>query len=236
MRDAHVLGVMVAQGDNGCGLPVFEAFTKPWGTHMTPTSALFALLVVFCLSWLAAALWAGRTVVDLPDRAQWPLWAVAIGAIGLLAVARALFPAMRERLWDESLVLGWSMVVVCAFGFAWCWWARVHLGNLWSAGVSRKEGHRVVDTGPYGVVRHPIYTGAILAAFAFAFARARPLDFLVALAFTAFFAWKARVEERFLRDELGPAYDAYRRRVPMLVPWLRLRAPGRHGTASDQGG
>ena len=82
----------------------------------------------------------------------------------------------------------------------------------------------MVDTGPYGIVRHPIYTGVILAAFAFAAARARPFDLLVALVFTVFFAWKSRVEERFLQTELGVAYDAYRQRVPMLVPLLRPRA------------
>ena len=191
---------------------------------MTPISALFGLLAIFILSWIAAAVWAGRTVVALPDRAQWPLFAGGILAILFLAIARALFPALRVRLWEESLAIGWPMVAVSAIGYAWCWWARVHLGNLWSAGVSRKEGHRVIDTGPYGIVRHPIYTGAILAVFAFAAALARPFDFLVALVFTVFFTCKARVEERFLHEELGVAYDAYRQRVPMLVPFLRLRA------------
>lgn len=190
---------------------------------MTPTSALFGLLTVFVLSWIAAALWAGRTVA-VPDRAQWPLFGGGVLAILALASARALFPALRVRLWEESFAIGWSMVAVSAVAYAWCWWARVYLGNLWSAGVSRKEGHRVVDTGPYGIVRHPIYTGAILAAFAFAAAHARPFGFLVALVFTLFFTWKARVEERFLQEELGAAFDAYRQRVPMLVPLLRLRA------------
>lgn len=82
----------------------------------------------------------------------------------------------------------------------------------------------MVDTGPYGIVRHPIYTGAILAAFAFAAVHARPFGFLVALVFTVFFTWRARVEERFLQEELGAAYDGYRQQVPMLVLLLRLRA------------
>jgi protein-S-isoprenylcysteine O-methyltransferase Ste14 len=192
---------------------------------MTSTSALLGLLAVFVLSWTAAALWAARTVAVLPDRAQWPLFAGGLLATLFLVSARAFIPALQVRLWDESFAIGWAMVAVSAFGYAWCWWARVYLGKLWSAGVSRKEGHRVVDTGPYGIVRHPIYSGAILAAFAFAVARATPLGILMALVFTAFFTWKARVEERFLQEELGPAYDEYRRRVPMLVPFLRLRAP-----------
>lgn len=191
---------------------------------MTPVSALIVLGAIFILSWVAAALWAGRTVASLPDRAEWPLLAGGLLAILFLAGTRASFPALQERLWEESFAIGWVMVAVSVTGYAWCWWARVYLGNLWSAGVARKEGHRVVDTGPYGIVRHPIYTGAILAMFAFGVARARPFDLLVALVFTIFFTGKARVEERFLHEELGVAYDDYRARVPMLVPFLRLRS------------
>ena len=46
-------------------------------------------------------------------------------------------------------------------GIAFTWWARIHLGRFWSNAITRKEGHRVIDTGPYGLVRHPIYTGLI---------------------------------------------------------------------------
>ena len=191
---------------------------------MTPTLALWGLAAVFIVTWIAAAVWAGQTVATLPNLAKMRLIAGGLLAGLSLAIARLLFPDLRVRLWEESLSIGWAMVAVCAFGFAWCWWARLHLGNLWSAGVSRKEGHRVVDSGPYSIVRHPIYTGAILAVFAFAVARASPFDLLVALLFTVFFTCKARVEERFLQEELGMAYDAYRRRVPMLVPFLRFRA------------
>jgi protein-S-isoprenylcysteine O-methyltransferase Ste14 len=84
-----------------------------------------------------------------------------------------------------------------------------------------KAGHRVVDTGPYCLVRHPIYSGLILAALATA------LMFGEAAAVAGFAAmvlgcWiKARLEERFLRQELGlEAYDAYAARVGMLFPRL----------------
>ena len=112
------------------------------------------------------------------------------------------------------------MVAICAIGLGWCWWARIHLGNLWSAGVSRKEGHRVIDTGPYGIVRHPIYTGAFLAVFATTAVHAKPFVLLMALFLTVVFTCKAFLEERFLREEFGDSYDAYRQRVPMLVPFL----------------
>src|SRR5207245_212562 len=117
----------------------------------------------------------------------------------------------------------WTMVLLCAAGIAFCWWARLHLGRLWSGGVIVREGHRVVDTGPYAVVRHPIYSGVFLAIIVFAAIRARLADMVFAVGLVTFFTLKARIEERFLPEQLGAAYDDYRSRVPMLVPLLRRR-------------
>ncbi len=103
--------------------------------------------------------------------------------------------------------------------FAFAWWARLYLGSLWSGTITVKEGHRVVDTGPYRLVRHPIYTAIIAAGFIMAVELATPAALFGAALLT--FGWwmKAREEERLLGQALGPAYDAYRRRTPMLVPF-----------------
>ena len=126
-------------------------------------------------------------------------------------------------LWRLPIAAAWAMVPIAAGGFAFTWWARIHLGRLWSANVGRKTDHRVVDTGPYGLVRHPIYTGITLASIATAAMRGTAAGILGAMVMT--FGWyvKARLEEGFLRAELGAAYDAYARRIPMLVPFLRGR-------------
>jgi protein-S-isoprenylcysteine O-methyltransferase Ste14 len=115
------------------------------------------------------------------------------------------------------------MVALAACGFLFCWWARLHLGRLWSSAVARTEDHRIVDTGPYALVRHPIYTGIYIALAATAAVRGTVPAALGAVAMA--FGWyvKARIEERFLREELGAEnYEAYARRVPMLVPFVRL--------------
>jgi len=107
-------------------------------------------------------------------------------------------------------------------GFAFTWWARLHLGRLWSSSVTRKEHHHVVNTGPYAVVRHPIYTGLLLAIAATMLERITPATIAGATVMAVGIYVKARVEEAFLRDELGEAYAAYARRVPMLVPFPRF--------------
>jgi protein-S-isoprenylcysteine O-methyltransferase Ste14 len=89
--------------------------------------------------------------------------------------------------------------------------------------VTRKEGHRVVDSGPYAIVRHPIYTGVITAALATMAVRGTQLAVAgVALLVVGYYL-KGRLEERFLRAELGAeAYDAYARKTAMLVPFVRI--------------
>jgi protein-S-isoprenylcysteine O-methyltransferase Ste14 len=196
---------------------------------MTPMMALDALWTVFLLSWMVAAIWASPTVSHSGFRSQAPLYLGLLAAGLLLAAVVLWLPIMRQPLWQSSEDFGWAMVAVTVVALAFCWWARLHIGSLWSAGVSRKEGHRVVDSGPYGIVRHPIYSGVILGFFAMAAFRGRPLGIAITLLLTIFFALKALVEEQFLREELGEAYDEYRRRVPMLVPFLRFRASSRQG-------
>ena len=111
------------------------------------------------------------------------------------------------------------MVALTAVGLAFAWWARIHLGKLWSGGVVLRDDHRVVESGPYALVRHPIYTGLFAAVIAMAVVRATPISLLGAALFVLGFTLKARLEERFLETAM-PDYAAYRRRVGMIVPWI----------------
>ena len=111
------------------------------------------------------------------------------------------------------------LVAVAGLGSTFTWWARVHLGRLWSSNVGRKADYRIVETGPYGIVRHPIYTGITLASFATAGMRGTVAGWLGAAVMTLGWTVKANLEEAFLREQLGAeAYADYARRVPMLVP------------------
>src|SRR4029453_3555020 len=99
---------------------------------------------------------------------QLPYRLLTIAGFVLLFAVRTNRYHGPSRLWTLPINAGWAMVLVCAMGFGFAWWARLHLGQLWSAFVTRKADHRIIDTGPYGIVRHPIYTGIILAAIALA--------------------------------------------------------------------
>lgn len=137
----------------------------------------------------------------------------------------ARMPArINPRLLDLSThaVIAWACVPLVVLGFAFTWWARIHLGRLWSATVTRKPGHHVVDSGPYAIVRHPIYTGIIVAGLGTALVRGYVASFVGMPLIALGFYLKGRLEEDFLRSEIGAeSYDEYARRVPMLIPHPR---------------
>jgi protein-S-isoprenylcysteine O-methyltransferase Ste14 len=181
--------------------------------------AIAALWIGFVISWLAAAAWSSSPEKRAGIAAELPYRIVLlIGGIALLVPAHHDFGPLR--LWHITRMEAWICAGLVGAGFAFSWWARIHLGQLWSGRITKKADHRVVDTGPYGIVRHPIYTGILLAVFATAAAKGTVLALVAALLITLGFWMKARLEEDWLRRELGPdAYDAYRRRVPMLIPF-----------------
>ena len=195
---------------------------------MGPIGASLALWGLWILSWVAAALWTRRTVA----RQSLALEALYRVPTGFGGVMLALGAEARVGVWRGGVgpllyqlptAASWALTAVCAAGFAFTWWARLTLGDLWSGGVARKEGHVVIETGPYRLVRHPIYTGLIAAAFALAL-QTGELQSLVGAALLSLGFWlKARFEERLLGETLGPAYADYRRRTPMLTPFWPAR-------------
>jgi len=168
-------------------------------------------------------LWSGRTEKRDSIMAELSFRCVFyFGVILLFAAPISRDQIAPVRLWRFRDAINWIMAALTAAGLLFTWWARIHLGSLWSDQVVRKAGHRVVDRGPYRLVRHPIYSGLILAALATAVQQGTWLALLGATLFTSAFYVKARREERFLRHELGEsAYDAYARQTPMLVPFVR---------------
>jgi protein-S-isoprenylcysteine O-methyltransferase Ste14 len=185
-----------------------------------PENAVRTVWLIWWLSWMAAAVWSDRAVKRPPGRKQIVYrLLVAAGAVLLFGMYRHELRA-EIIVWHAPVPLAWLMVAIAAAGLLFTWWARLHLGRLWSSSVARKADHHVVDTGPYGIVRHPIYTGIIVASFATAMLRGTALAWLGAGAMTLSWVIKARLEEQFLREQLGAdAYDAYARRVPMLSPF-----------------
>jgi len=185
-----------------------------------PLSACYAIWIAWALSWFLAAGWSSHAESRPNMAQQLPYRLLNIAGFVLLFAFDTHRYHGPLRLWTLPKSAGWVMVLFCVLGFAFAWWARLHLGLLWSAQVTKKADHQIVDSGPYGIVRHPIYTGIILAAIALAIVKGTVIAVIGALLGTLGFWVKARLEEGFLREQLGAeAYDASRRRVPTLVPF-----------------
>ena len=203
---------------------------------MTPESAINLAWLGWYASWCVAAWWVNRTRKTAGLR-ELPYAILEIaGLLSILAYEALIHPLHNiagfriytivvpefwsTRLWQLPETVGWGFFWFAIAGFLFCWWARLYLGRLWSGFITRKDGHQIVETGPYAIVRHPIYTGVLSAALAAAAIRATPLAVASFVLLFVAYQIKGRLEERFLSEELGAdAYSAYRRRVPMLVPF-----------------
>lgn len=191
-------------------------------TLMTPLRGIYLLWIVWYATWLLSAGWRAPASAKPLALVHIPYQAATLAALAFLFASPS---TGVPHLWTLDPRLGWALVGAAGLAFLFCWWARIEMGRLWSGYISRTAEHRVVDSGPFALVRHPIYTGIIAAAFATAAIKATEQALIGAGLFVAAFWMKARIEESFLRSELGAeAYDSYRRRVPMLFPLGRRSA------------
>jgi protein-S-isoprenylcysteine O-methyltransferase Ste14 len=188
-----------------------------WAVSSTVTASTASAPVIKAAGWRR----------ELPYRVLmgvgFTLMFVALGQasspVPLVPLREAILAFGFAQLWELPPAALWVCALLAAAGLALAWWARLHLGGQWSSGVTRRADHKLIDSGPYALVRHPIYAGLFLGAMALLGISGRTFG-LVGFVFVAMgLILKARLEERFLREELGAdVYGAYAKRVPMLVP------------------
>lgn len=191
---------------------------------MTPLSLIRFAWLVWLISWFAAAAWSERTVRRPALRREVLYRVLTVTGAVLMFGFNPVGVRADAPLWPVAPAIGWLLAGLAICGFLFMWWARIHLGQLWSSSVTRKEHHHVVDSGPYAIVRHPIYTGLLIAIVGTMLIRVTIVTIIGSGLIAAGIYVKARVEEEFLRQQLGDSYAAYARRVPMLVPSLRFRS------------
>lgn len=184
-------------------------------------------------SFLLIAIWAVFIIV-------WAVTAQAAKAsaggkgIGRWLLTRALFVAalivlLKSPAGAWAGALSWRTaaspaaaslgVLLAALGVGFAIWARLHLGRNWGMPMTERKDPELVTSGPYAYVRHPIYTGVLLAIFGSALASGFPWLAVFAVA-CVYFLYAARQEEQVMRKRFPAAYPAYAARTKMLVPFL----------------
>jgi len=140
--------------------------------------------------------------------------------VALLSSRRLAGPVLDARFLPPAPTWFWLGTTLVAIGLLFSAAARMQLGGNWSGTVTLKHDHTLTRGGPYRVVRHPIYTGMLLAVLGTAVAVGEWRGLVaLALVLTAFLR-KVRVEERFMLEAFGGEYARYRREVPALLPWI----------------
>ena len=200
-----------------------QARSPNWKDPMLAQVALLipAMWALWLLYWVAAAWHAKRTLKRESVLSRVLHIGPLVLAAWMLNQPQLPWPWLVQRWLPWNAMSAALCVSLTAAGLALAVWARVHIGSNWSGTVTLKHDHALVRTGPYRWVRHPIYSGLLLAIAASGMARG-DLRGLLALLIVWLALWrKWRLEERWMVECFGPAYRAYQEQVGAVVPRWR---------------
>lgn len=167
----------------------------------------------FWLYWLAAALSVKR------GRVPWSRELRIRAVIAVVLIVLIRLGVFRDHAHDTGAGRVGLGLVLFAFGLGFAIWARVHIGRNWGTPMTQKEEPELVTSGPYRLVRHPIYAGLLVAGIGTSVALSWAWLIAVALA-AIYFVDSATVEERYLTEQFPDRYPMYKRTTKMLVPFL----------------
>ena len=181
---------------------------------MLGVELVFALgWATFWLYWLVAALFMKR------GRVPWSRELRIRAVIVIIAIVLARLGAFRGYSLNTDPWRAGIGLVLFALGLGFAIWARVHIGRNWGTPMTQKDEPELVTSGPYHLVRHPIYSGILVAGVGTAVALSWPWLVAVALA-GVYFVYSATVEERHMTEQFPDAYPVYKRSTKMLVPFI----------------
>jgi len=185
-----------------------------------PADIIPACWALFSVIWLLAAVSTKRSIYRESGARRLRYWTLLVLAFLLLTKRRRLPYPFDVRLIPETQAVAWMAGILCIAGLAFCVWARATLGRNWSGTITLKEGHELIERGPYRLVRHPIYTGLLAMFLATAIVFGHLGGFVaVVLAFVSFWI-KLTEEEKLMRQQFREQYRSYEQRVKRLVPFV----------------
>jgi protein-S-isoprenylcysteine O-methyltransferase Ste14 len=190
------------------------------------TKEVFRLLVtfpwiIFVLYWIVSATRTRVTVQTESVASRFAILLIEFAGFVLLFRHAAGIGFLGNRFMHRSLVSVIVGSILIWMGIGLAIWARYHLAEYWSARITIKEGHQLIRTGPYACLRHPIYSGIILAAIGSAIVIDQWRCVLgVCLVLTGY-CIKARKEEAMLTQQFGEAFREHQKHAGFLVPRFR---------------
>jgi protein-S-isoprenylcysteine O-methyltransferase Ste14 len=174
---------------------------------------------VFVLYWLISAPW---TKAAAEKQSRWSALShrIPLGCSYVLLASLRLPPPMNLAITPHADWTGAMGASICVLGLLVTLWARATLGRNWSSNVTFKQGHELIRTGPYRLVRHPIYTGLLVMALGTALGFGQLRCWLALPLMAAAFWIKLKEEEKLLLRHFPEEYPVYKKQVRALVPFV----------------
>jgi protein-S-isoprenylcysteine O-methyltransferase Ste14 len=176
--------------------------------------------LVFLAYWLLAGLSAKKIERHEPPGEKLFRIAVSLAGFVLLYNDDPRFGILNRRFVSWSYWIFFLGAALTWAGVGFAIWARYHIGRYWSASVALKAGHELIRTGPYSRIRHPIYTGMLMAVAGTALAVGRYRGIAAFAIILAGFIWKSKKEEALLAGQFGAAFEEHRRQTGFFLPRL----------------
>jgi protein-S-isoprenylcysteine O-methyltransferase Ste14 len=175
--------------------------------------AFAVVWAAFWLYWLVAAFSMKR------GRVPWSRELGIRAVIVVIAILLVRVGAFRDHGVNTAPWRAGLGLVLFALGLGFAIWARLHIGRNWGTPMTQKDDPELVTSGPYHLVRHPIYSGVLVAGVGTAIALSWMWLIAVVLA-GIYFIYSATAEERYLTEQFPGTYPAYKRSTKMLVPFV----------------
>jgi protein-S-isoprenylcysteine O-methyltransferase Ste14 len=178
-----------------------------------------AVEIVFAVGWAAFWLyWLVAAFAMKRGRISWSRELRIRALIVVVVIVLIRVGAFRHRgLNTDAWRAGFGLVLFAA-GLAFAVWARLHIGRNWGSPMTQKDEPELVTSGPYRFVRHPIYSGILVAGVGTALALSL-MWLAAAIPAGLYFGYSAIVEERYLTEQFPDTYPSYKRSTKMLVPF-----------------
>ncbi len=212
------------------GVPLLAWGIADWqGFAASPVRLLYAASVAF----MALVAGVGYLLLPFPyapGRRE--------GERGKRVSRQSIVPIMARLLWLAAFVIApyserhrwlvisgaawlrYAGVLVYVLGLGWVYWAFLTLGTQHSAQVTVQPGHKLVTSGPYRWLRHPMYLGLIAFPLGVGLVFGSPVAVALPLLMVGVFVWRIRDEEQLMRREFGEQWEAYCRHTWRLVPYV----------------
>jgi protein-S-isoprenylcysteine O-methyltransferase Ste14 len=185
---------------------------------------IFILIVVitwglFWVYWFISAWMTRSPVKRRQSRRSW-IFVMLLAGLLILFLSTSEPGFLERRVIPDGSVIGLMGTLITLLGLGFAVWARVHLGKNWSSLPAIRMDHTLIRTGPYSLVRHPIYTGLLSGIAGTVIILGEPMGLIALILVFVVSLGKIHLEEKYLEEEFGEDYTRYKKEVPALIPFL----------------